>query len=172
MTRDKGKVDPAREVLLQRGRTIVARERLREVAGKDKNARRRAAVDKFKRLHKAGPHWYEIKAYFDPRNAVATPVEDSGFMIGVLEEFVVVEVPESFSQDAIMRIGAQLSDIGVKALVVREGIRFLKLSGCAPEQERQLDAIVEAQRREAGKNAGEPESAEPEPGAGGDDAPG
>ena len=100
------------------------------------------------KLRKAGSHWYELEAYFDERENQIIKVNDSGFMRGVLEDFVVVEVPREKSMSDISRIGALLARNGVKALVVQEGIRMLRLKEISGERVAELDAIMEKQKAE------------------------
>jgi tRNA(Met) C34 N-acetyltransferase TmcA len=117
---------------------IVKTQRLaaaaRALAGKRK---RKPGV-----LHKHGAHWYALEDYFDAHKIEAMPVKGSGFMLGTLEDMVVVEVPEHFSPAAIQGIGDSLTSIGIKALVIREGIRFLRLRAVEDQERARLDTIV------------------------------
>lgn len=96
--------------------------------------------------------WFGLESYFDPKHIDATPVEDGGFMMGVLNDMAVVEIDPSLPPAKVERIGAVLNDMGIKALIVHKGIEFLRLRACTPEEEKRLDAIVK--RREDAKGSG------------------
>lgn len=84
------------------------------------------------------PQWYELTDYFDPKEIAPVTVRGSGFMLGPLEDFVVVEVPSTFSGDQRSLLGKMLGEMGLKSLIVAEGIRFLRLSGVSEEVAREL----------------------------------
>lgn len=101
--------------------------------------------------------WFGLETYFDPQHIEATPIEDGGFMMGVLDEIVVVEVDPATEQTKIERIGALLNELGLKALIVHKGIEFLRLRACTPEETKRLDAIRAARKQEeAGDAARDP----------------
>jgi hypothetical protein len=151
-----------REEILKRARSYVQTQNIKKAQQKSTEKRKRKGGG----LHKRGSHWYELEAYFDPKLIESTPIEDSGFMMGVLEDFVVVEVKEDTAVATIQQIGAQLAEMGIKSLVVRAGIRFLRLNGCDPEKEKQLDEILKKQAEGANGKGGEDTDEKPP----GDDA--
>lgn len=127
-------------------------------------AQARSAVGRKRKpgkLHRKGSHWYELESYFDPALIESTPVEDSGFMMGVLEDFVVVEVKEDTPHVRIESIGKVLAEIGVKALIVRAGIRFLRLKSCDGDQEAKLNAILAKQQEGQNGKSTEPADGQP-----------
>ena len=105
-------------------------------------ARRNRTGGKFR---KAGKHWYEIEAYFDEKRREIIGVNESGYMLGVLEDFVIVEVPPNKTPVEINVIGTRLAEMGIKALVIQQGIRFLRLKEISGEQEKKLNDILEHQ---------------------------
>jgi len=94
------------------------------------------------KLRKSGKHWYEIEAYFDERKKEVVGVRESGYMLGVLEDFVIVEVPEIKSPAEISVMGTRLAEMGIKALVIQRGIRFLRLKEISGEQESKLNEMI------------------------------
>ena len=121
----------------------VAADRLKLQDKKRKTKRKQ-------RLKKGTTHWFELKAAFDPTDGVVVPGGE-GFMRGALEDFVVVSVGPEVSQAVIAAMGAQLNEIGVKVMVVRNGVEFLRLRVCDEAQEKKLDKILKA-NDEAAKN--------------------
>lgn len=115
----------------------------KKVARATKNSKR--CTRKGGKLRKAGQHWYELEAYFDIKAREIIGVNESGYMRGVLEDFVVVQVPEEKSVEEINVLGARLADMGIKALVVKEGITFLRLREVSGEQEKTLNKMMERQ---------------------------
>ena len=151
-----------REILL-RARTYVQTKNIARKQKKSAEARKR----KGGKLHKKGTHWYELEGYFDPKLIESTPIQDSGFMMGVLEDFVVVEVKEDTTVATIQQIGTQLAEMGIKALVVRAGIRFLRMTSCTAEQEKKLNEILKKQSEgKNGKGGEHPDSDPPSDDAG------
>ena len=108
-----------------------------------KRARKRTR--KGGKLRKAGSHWYELEMYFDEKARELIGVNESGFMRGVLEDFVIVQVPEDKSIEEINVLGIRLADMGIKALVVKEGITFLRLREVSGEQESTLNKMMTSQ---------------------------
>lgn len=134
-------VKPKKEALEARSRVLLKKQVVR--------AKKTAFVRKRKpnKLRLAKKYWYELEAYFDPKEIEAIPVLDGGFMMGILEDFVVVEVSKDKSMEEINMLGAYLEKSGLKALIVREGIKFLRLTEVDKEKVVELDAIL-ARRRE------------------------
>lgn len=100
-------------------------------------------------LHKGGAHWYALESFFDPKLIESTPIEDGGFMMGALEDWIVVEVKADWSPEKIQAIGDRLTAIGINALVIHEGIRFLRLRAITGGEEARLNEILEAQKAPA-----------------------
>ena len=91
---------------------------------------------------RAAAHWFALVAAFDPLKIEAVTVEDSGFMMGMLDDVSVVEVATDMPQARIDQMGAVLNELGIKALIVRRGIQFLKLRACDAAEERKLNEIA------------------------------
>jgi hypothetical protein len=131
-------------------RTKQLAERVRAKAGK----RRRKSGE----VSRPGTHWYGIEDYFDPTQIEAVPVKGAGFMMGVLEDMVVIEVPKAMASDNnLVRLGQQLSSMGIKALIIQEGVRFLRLRSVSDEERNKLDAIVAARMQPQPEPEAKPE---------------
>ncbi len=98
------------------------------------------------KLQKRGQYWYELKATFSEDDKELLPIEDSGYMLGVLEDIIVIEVEKATPQEQIARIGKWLADQGMKALVVEKGVRFLKLCAVSKDQEAKLNELERHRR--------------------------
>lgn len=104
------------------------------------------------KMHAPGAHWYELQDFFDPHLIETTPIENSGFMMGILEEFAVVEYdPNTMTREAMTKMGERLNAMGIKAMMVPKGVRFMRLCGVSEEQEKQMNAMladrVDAEKR-------------------------
>lgn len=109
------------------------------------------AVDKKRkrkpnRLRVAKQYWYELEAYFDPHEIKATPVSGGGFILGILEDFVVVEIPKDKTKEDIYALGQYLAKVGLKALIVQAGIRFLRLTEVDKKKASELEEILVRQK--------------------------
>lgn len=96
---------------------------------------------------RVGEHWYELLEYFDASDTVRIPhpAGERAYLRGMLRDTFVVEVPAESSPEQIQRFVEVLGDNGVKpALVIRAGVRFLKLAGVLEAVERELDAAEAA----------------------------
>lgn len=124
-----------REGALEYVRTVGHAKKQKESS---KNRKRKGGA-----MHKRGSHWYELEAFFDPKLIEATPIENSGFMLGILEDFVVVEYKKDMTSEAIDQIGHKLNAMGLKAMMVPEGIRFMRLRGVTDEEERTMNEFME-----------------------------
>jgi hypothetical protein len=140
-----------RKEVMQAARAFV---RTKSIARKQEQSAKRKRQSRAERIHRAGSHWYELDAYFDPHEIEATPIKDSGFMLGVLEDFVVIEVKKGTSDDQIQHTGKLLGEMGIKVLIVREGIQFMRLKACGHEQEKKLNKILEEQEAKRGADSG------------------
>jgi hypothetical protein len=125
--------------------SVDKKDVLKKVKGAKRSAARRTR--KGGKLRKAGQHWYELEEYFDEKQKKIIGVNESGYMLGVLEDFVVVQVPEDYPLVDLDLLGNRLADMGIKALIVKEGIRFLRLREITGEQEKKLNEILERRTR-------------------------
>jgi len=89
-------------------------------------------------LRKRGEHWYELVEHFDPQLIERMPLKKGrGFIMGRLDAFTVIEVNDDVE---VEHVGKWLAERGIRALIVKEGIRFLKLRTVSAEMEGKLDA--------------------------------
>jgi hypothetical protein len=95
---------------------------------------------------RARPGWYQLVSYFKDADLEATPIAGA-FFRGVLEEMVIVEVPKNFHEEKLGELAVWLENNGIKAMVVQEGIRFLKIKPATADQR----AVLEAHHREEQK---------------------
>jgi hypothetical protein len=102
-------------------------------------------LDRYKRgdyLRREGEHWYELAEFFDGDKITRIPAPFDGptFMMGMLADLYVVEVPESASMEQVHQFRGALAQHGLApALVVRKGVRFLKLATVPEDMEKRLD---------------------------------
>lgn len=83
--------------------------------------------------------WFALTAQFDDKDIAATPISGA-FIRGKLKDIVIVEVSRDFPQDKFGELGAWLESHGIEAMIVQEGIRFLKLAPANKDQQRILEA--------------------------------
>jgi hypothetical protein len=94
------------------------------------------------RLRAINQYWYELEAYFDSLEGEPIPVQNGGFMRGILEDILVVEVEKGTPMAQINALGSYLNSVGIKALVVEHGIRFVRLKEVTGDQEKKLNEIL------------------------------
>lgn len=92
----------------------------------------------------AGEHWYELTAAFDPNQIRMLPLPDGkrAFLMGVLDDLVIVEVPKDTSTDTARAFQEFLRRQGLKsaAIVVTDGVQFMRIRRVEDKQARALDA--------------------------------
>lgn len=117
-------------------------------------------------VRRRGEHWYELVDYWNPDDITRISPDEPVFLMGMIEgpgpDVIVVEVPEDTTREKIERLGSWLSGQGIHALIVRAGIRFLRLKKASPEQTRKLDEHVRetAKRAHEARKEGEHAAAE------------
>ena len=130
---------------------------------KRENERLRAKVHKLEapdEVRRAYEHWYEVIEYFDASEIKRLPVEGGdAFIMGKLDDVTIVEVGKGTPMDAVKRLGEWLKENGIDALLVSEGVKFMKLRPASENQATKLD-MYEQTRREAAVEEPAPESAE------------
>lgn len=108
---------------------------------------------KLRRGHEAedarqlGEHWYELREVYDPSSTLRlpSPMGEGTFLRGMLEGIYIVEVPATSTPQQIRDFQAMLVQNGLEpALIVLEGVRFLKLAAVDAEKEAELDAVQAA----------------------------
>lgn len=109
----------------------------------DRLERRLQRYEPERQLRKEGEHWYRLVEMFNPHEIKRVPVGDQqAFLMGMLQEAIVVEVPDGTSQEEMVHFSQQLRRAGVSAppIYIYAGVRFLKLASVDPELEKRLDA--------------------------------
>ncbi len=102
--------------------------------------------------------WHELTDYFDAEQIKKIPIPGRVFLMGQVDDAIVVEVPASTSQQEIAAFQKYLVDNGMTSvcLVVPNTVRFLKMIPCDEETAEMLDkrqgreAEVEAEDECAG----------------------
>jgi hypothetical protein len=147
---------------------------MRTEVGKDRDRLKRENARLRERIHKMESpdevrrdteHWYEVVEYFDADAIQKLPVDGgSAFIMGKLDEVNIVEVGKGTPMDAIKRLGEWLKENGIDALLVSEGVKFMKLRPATDTQSEKLDRY-EQTRRDAESEADKPPLPEgpPEP---------
>jgi len=121
------------------------RDRLRR-----ENERLRSRIHKYEapdEVRRDTEHWYEVIEYFDADAIQKLPVDGgSAFIMGKLDEVNIVEVGKGTPMDAIKRLGEWLKENGIDALLVSEGVKFMKLRPATDSQSEKLDRYEQARR--------------------------
>jgi hypothetical protein len=88
-------------------------------------------------------HWYELVEYFDPAAIRTVDLKEAQgyrtFVHGVIDDMTIVEVPATMPGDTIQRLGVQLGEMGIRALIISDSVRFMKLRPCSLEECELLD---------------------------------
>ena len=133
------------------------------------NERLRAKVSKLEapdEVRRDYEHWYEVIEYFDASAIERLPVDGGdAYIMGKLDEVNIVEVGKGTPMEAIKRLGGYLKENGIDALLVSEGVKFMKLRPASEDQASKLDRYEQTKRAEpeaepAPMPEAEPESAE------------
>jgi hypothetical protein len=114
--------------------------RIDRLEAQNAKLRERLKPDPIRRL---GEHWYELIEFFDATKIERIAVIDqASYLMGMLQDAIVIEVPEGTSEADMVHFTAQLRKAGVRAppIYIWEGVRFLKLAAVGEEMERRLDA--------------------------------
>jgi len=106
-------------------------------------------------LRQKGDHWYEVVDLFDANQIQG--IGDRVFIMGKLDDVVVVEMPKHFTPELAQTLGDRLKRVGITSVcfVVPEGVRFLKLSPLSPVEEAKLDIERKQQLETAGLPQGQ-----------------
>lgn len=127
----------------------IASEKKRKI--KRKNRKRKTAEHR-------GLNWFAVETMLDPKDIEAVPINDSGFMLGSIDDMIVVEYPKSMPPQKIREVGTAFGALGVKCLMVPQGFKFLQLRGCTVEEEKKLNAIAASQNARLKKMLDEAEA--------------
>lgn len=84
--------------------------------------------------------WYRVVEYFDEPQQMRVPLPVASYLLGKIGEVRIVEVPRSTSRETVEQLGTWLKENGVEALIVQEGVKFLKLVQATEAEGRVLDA--------------------------------
>ena len=112
-------------------------------------------------VRSVGEHWYELLEYFDASQIqrIPSPWDEPTFLMGMLSDTFVVEVPQSAPPDEVAPFLDLLKRNGIApALAIRKGVRFLRLAAVDEEQEARLDA---AKQKVLQEEAGHGEEEDP-----------
>jgi len=92
-------------------------------------------------------HWYEVVEYFDASEIKRLPVDGgSAFIMGKLDDVTIVEVGKGTPMEAVKRLGEWLKENGIDALLVSEGVKFMKLRPASEDQAAKLDRYEQVKR--------------------------
>lgn len=110
--------------------------------------KRKKPVPKRDKLRKPGEHWYEVTDLFDPNRIQS--LGGQMFVMGKLDDVVIVEVPDHVSPKALEKVHKQLRAMGVTSLcfAIQAGVRFLKLKALTAVEETALEAEVARKAKE------------------------
>ena len=111
------------------------------------NARLKARIEKLSvgdSLRFEGENWFEIVEYFDARQIKRIPATagiERAYLVGMIEDVWVIEVPKTTPSEDIHAFNAQLRAMGITApfLTVTSDVRFLKLGRVPEDVEVELD---------------------------------
>jgi len=118
----------ALEVDLQLTRDLLERERrLNASIKRRKKGRVRRVRDE---------QWFELVSAFDPKKITKIPIPGNVFILGHVDDLLVVELPQDATQTTIDSFRDWLRGTGVTsvAICVSAGTRFLKLHPCDAAQ--------------------------------------
>lgn len=140
----ENEIAPLRE-LLERERKI--NKAIKRIKGKEK-------------IIAANPDpWFELKSAFNPKTITRMPIEGRVFIMGHIDDVIVVEVPGDSTDEQMRVFQAGLHNMGMTsaAIMVKEGTRFLKMEPVNDEErnmlEGQMEKIDAAEDAEAAREA-------------------
>lgn len=85
--------------------------------------------------------WYRVVEYFDEKpQPMRVPVDAPSYLLGKIGEIRIVQVPKSTTRETAEQLGTWLKDHGVEALIVMEGVTFMKLRLADSAEAAVLDA--------------------------------
>lgn len=115
---------------------------VRKLDEKRQSAERKKKIAK-RRAAGITEHWYELVEYFDPANIKTVTLDEvqgyRTFLHGFVEDMAIVEVSHNLPEDQIKMLGVRLGEMGVKALIVSDNVKFMKLRPCSVEECELLD---------------------------------
>lgn len=94
-------------------------------------------------LRREGEHWYRLTELFDATEIKRVPYDgEHAYLMGMLQDTIVVEVPSSADYQSMKHFAAQLrkAGIAVPPLFIHPGVRFLRLATVDEGTEAELDA--------------------------------
>lgn len=103
--------------------------------------------------------WYRLEAVFDDKNLAATAIRGA-FFRGALDKLMVVEVQADFPDEQYGALAKWLENHGIEAMVVKEGVRFLKIAPADKGEQEVLEAHYLEELAKPAKEAADPETAE------------
>jgi hypothetical protein len=103
-----------------------------------------------KRPPRKPAHWYELVEYFEPEaiKRVRLP-ETQGYRTfhhGTIDDMLIVEVDKEMPNALVQEFGEALAKSGLKAFIVSNNVRFLRLRRVSAEESELLDDVDENDR--------------------------
>jgi len=88
--------------------------------------------------------WFELVSAFDPAHITPLPIPGRVFVLGHVDDMIIVEVPAECTDAQILGFKELLHKSGMTsaAMIVKEGTRFLKLAPCDAAQTKAIDARI------------------------------
>ena len=88
-------------------------------------------------------HWHELISYCPPDEIKPVDLKLSQgyrtFVHGSIEDLRIVEVPSNMPSESVKALGESMGALGVKALIISDNVRFMKLRPCTFEECELLD---------------------------------
>lgn len=91
--------------------------------------------------------WYQLVAMFDDQDLRATPIKGA-FFRGALDKLTIVEVQKDFPDEQYGPLASWLENNGIEAIVVKEGVRFLRIKPATKAEAEVLDKHMAEQAAE------------------------
>jgi hypothetical protein len=88
--------------------------------------------------------WFELLSAFDPKRIAKLPIPGQVFVLGHIDDMIIIEVPAEAADEEIQGFKKMLHDAGMTsaALIVKEGTRFLKLVPCDAAQTKAIEGQI------------------------------
>lgn len=104
--------------------------------------------------------WYELQEALNPENYTRLPFEGDAFLLGHVDDVLIIEIPRGSSAAEIRGLQHGLRSLGMTsaALMVEEGIRFMKLRPLSKKEAKEAEeALKKVKDAEEAQEADEAE---------------